>query len=130
MQKALLPKMPGCIEHHLKLASVISDAKAKHKFLAVYWLDLANAYGSVHHSLISFALQHYHAPPPQLLHLVTSFYSNLSVTFTSANWSTPLIALKIGVYQGDPLSVIIFNTVMNAMVNAIKYRPNLSYHLE
>ena len=31
--------------------------------LAVCWLDLANAYGSVHHSLIQFSVEHYHAPP-------------------------------------------------------------------
>ena len=63
IQKAFMPKTPGCIEHHLKLATVLNDARQKHKSLAVCWIDLANAYGSVHHSLISYALQHYHAPP-------------------------------------------------------------------
>ena len=43
--------LPGCTEHHLKLASVLAEARKKHKSLSVCWLDLANAYGSVHHSL-------------------------------------------------------------------------------
>ena len=128
IQKAFMPRTPGCIEHHLKLATVIQDARQKHKSLAVCWLDLANAYGSVHHSLITFSLQHYHAPP-KFLHFVENFYSNLSATFNSSQWSTPPIPLKIGVYQGDPLSVVIFNTVINTMVDTIRSRPDLGYHL-
>ena len=78
-----MPRTPGCMEHHLKLATVIQDARQKHKSLAVCWLDLANAYGSIHHSLITFSLLHYHAPP-KFLNLVTNFYSNLSATISSS----------------------------------------------
>ena len=59
-----MPTIPGCTEHHLKLSSVLAEAHSNHKSLAICWLDLANAYGSVHHSLIQFSLRHYHAPPP------------------------------------------------------------------
>ena len=76
VQKAFMPKTPGCIEHHHMLAEVFKDAKKKHKSLAVCWLDLANAYGSVNHSLILYSLRHYHAPP-QFLKLIQAFYSNL-----------------------------------------------------
>ena len=51
LQKAFMPTVPGCTEHYLKLSSVLSEAHSNHKSLAVCWLDLANAYGSVHHSL-------------------------------------------------------------------------------
>ena len=128
IQKGFMPRSPGCIEHHQKLATILRDAKQKHKALAVCWLDLANAYGSVHHFLIHFTLQHYHAPP-QFLEIIQSFYSNLSAKVNSNSWSTPLIPLKIGVYQGDPLSVVIFNTVINTMVEVIKTRPDLGYHI-
>ena len=128
VQKAFIPKLCGCNEHHFKLASVLSDAHRKHKSLAVCWLDLANAYGSVHHSLLSFFLQHYHAPP-QFLAIVKAFYSNLSATINSLDWSTPPIPLEVRVYQGDLLSVVLFNTVINTMVDTIKTRPDLGYHL-
>ena len=81
-----------------------------HKSLAVCWLDLANAYGSVHHSLINFSLRHYHAPP-QFLAILQSLYSGLSAKILTAEWETPVISLEKGVYQGDPLSVVIFNTI-------------------
>ena len=83
IQKAFMPQTPGCIEHHLKLATIMQDARKRHRSLAVCWLDLANAYGSVHHSLITFSLQHYHAPP-KFPHLVQNFYSNLAVTINSS----------------------------------------------
>ena len=44
-------------------------------------------------------------------------------------WATPLIPLQIGVYtyQGDPLSVVIFNTVMNTLVDTLQSRLDLGY---
>ena len=128
IQKTFMPKTPGYMEHHLKLATVFNDARRKHKSLAVCWIDTVNAYGSVDHPLISYALQHYHAPP-QFLQIVQSFYSNHFTRISTTKWSTPSIPLKIGVYQGDPLSVVIYNTVINTMVDTIKARLDLGYHL-
>ena len=63
MHEACLPTVPGVSEHHSKLAAIISGAIKNKRSLAMAWLDIANAYGSVHHSLIQFALRRYHAPP-------------------------------------------------------------------
>lgn len=38
------------------------SAKRENKDLHVVWLDLENAYGSVPHQLISFALDFFHVP--------------------------------------------------------------------
>ena len=126
LQKAFLPNVPGCTEHQLKLSSILKEAQEKHKALAVCWLDLANAYGSVHHSLIEFSLRHYHAPP-QFLSILHSLYSGLNGIVTTKTWETPLVSLQKGVYQGDPLSVVIFNTVMNTLVDTISLRIDLGY---
>ena len=37
--------------------------------------------------------------------------------FITADWSTPCIPLQVGVYQGDPLSVVIFKSVMNTLID-------------
>ena len=129
IQKAFMTAVPGCTEHHSKLAAVLSDARSKHKSLAICWLDLANAYGSVHHSLIQFALRHYHAPQ-KFQSIVASLYSNLSASIKTNEWATSCIPLEIGVYQGDPLSVVIFNTVMNTMVDTLKLQTDLGYVLD
>ena len=126
IQKGFMPATPGCIEHHSKLSTTIYEARNSHKSLAVCWLDLANAYGSVHHSLIQYSFCHYHAPP-QFLASIQALYSNLSATVVSQDWSTSNIPLQLGVYQGDPFSVVVFNTVINTMVDTIHQRLDLGY---
>ena len=112
-QKAFMPFTPSCIEHNTKLAAVLlSQARRKHKSLTACWLDIANAYRSVHHSLIQFSLQHYHAPPE---FCKISIYTYLSASISTNHWSTGIVPLEIGVYQGYPLSVAIFNTVINTL---------------
>ena len=80
----------------------------------------------MHHSLIHFSLQHYHAPP-QFLAAVEVLYTGLNAKFSTAEWETPVIPLQKGVYQGDPLSVVIFNTVMNSLLDTVSLRTDLGY---
>ena len=85
VQKAFLRTIPGCTEHHLKLATILGDARKKHKSLPVCWLNLVNVYGSVHNTLISFVLKHYSAPP-QFRAIVQAFYTGLQARVTSGEW--------------------------------------------
>ena len=82
VQKAFIDGIPGCTEHHIKLLSMIEDARKKHKSLSVCWLDIANAFGSVHHNLIQFSLKHYHAPH-HLVSVISDLYNNLAGVITS-----------------------------------------------
>jgi len=119
IQKAFINGIPGCTEQQCKLASIIQEARKKHRSLSVCWLDLANAYGSVHHQLIHFTLNNYHAPD-KMMNIVSSLYSGLGATVTADGWATPVIPFQIGVYQGDPFSVVIFNTVMCTLIDALQ----------
>ena len=121
-----MPSVPGCIEHYTKLAAAINEARACHKSICVCWLDLANAYGSVHHELIKFSLRFYHAPS-KLLDTVGNLYTNLSASISTPHGPTNAIPLKIGIYQGDPLSVTIFNTVMNTYLDGLKQLQHCGY---
>ena len=99
VQKAFLPTVPGVSEHHSKLATIISGARKNKRSLAVAWLDITNAYGSVHHLLIQFALRRYHAPP-DFCNFLQLWYTGLSTSISTPDWVTPSICLEIGVYQG------------------------------
>ena len=57
VQKGSMKKVAGCWEHTSMVWSALKDARATKGSLAVLWLDLANAYGSVPHKLIVFALK-------------------------------------------------------------------------
>jgi potassium voltage-gated channel Eag-related subfamily H protein 8 len=129
VQKAFVDGIPGCTEHHVKLLSILNEAHRKHKSLCVCWLDLSNAFGSVHHSLIRFSFQHYHAPP-EMVDMMAAFYENLIGIVSSKSWQSQPLHLQIGVFQGDPLSVLVFNTVMNTLVDTItKQYSSLGYAL-
>ena len=107
VQKGFMMATPGCLEHQSKLASIIQDARMKLKSLTVCWLNLANAYSSVHHSLIDFSLKHCHAPTDLELQLmVQALYRDLSASVITAEWSTPTIPLQIGVYTGMQLGCL------------------------
>ena len=54
--------MSGCVEHTYLLNEALKDAKKNRRQIVVSWVDLANAYGSVPHNLIQFALEWYHVP--------------------------------------------------------------------
>lgn len=128
IQKAFADSIPGCIEHHFKLSSALNEAKQQQKNICICWIDLANAYGSVHHNLIFLALEHYHLPKP-FIDLVRNIYSGLSAIISTKQWNTTPFPLRIGIFQGDPMSVIIFNLVINLFVEFISENYHqLGYH--
>ena len=115
-------------EHQAKLAAVITSSKKLKRSLSIVWLDIANAYGSVHHSLIQFSLAHYHAPQ-EFCRLLESWYSDLSATISLDKWVSDQVLLQTGVYQGDLLSVVIFLTIINTLSDTLSTRSDLGFSL-
>src|SRR4051812_34592295 len=63
VQKGFKANTPGCLEHSFAMFEALLDAKHNQRQIVVTWLDLCNAYGSIKHNLVQFALQWYHACP-------------------------------------------------------------------
>ena len=123
-QEAFPPTIPGVTKHHSKLAAIINGAKQTKRSLAVTWLNTVNAYGSVNHSLIQFALNCYH-DPPDLCKFLQSWYTGLTATISTPDWVSPVIPLDIRMLYGDPLSVVIFLKVMATLSNTLATRKEL-----
>ena len=87
IQKGFLAGTPGCLEHTFALLEALQDAKDSYRQIIVAWLDLANAYGSVRHNLIQFALNWYHVPKA-VQELIFDYYEKLCAMVTANNWST------------------------------------------
>ena len=129
LQKAFVPGIPGCHEHQFKVWRALQDAKASQRSLCAVWLDLKNAYGSVHHQLIQYAMSRYHVSE-KCQRVVACLYSNLTVQVRTPDWQTGMIPFQKGVFQGDPLSVSIFNMVINMYVDQISSPRHLSLAYE
>ena len=63
VQKGCVDKVPGCWEHMSMVWSALNEAQSTKSCLANISLDIANAYESISHRLLFFALEHYGADP-------------------------------------------------------------------
>ena len=117
-QKAFLEGVHGCTEHQNKLRQAILDARRNQRNITVCWLDLANAFGSLHQNLITYALWNYHLPGP-FIRTIQSLYSGQLAVISSKEWETQPVHLAKGLFQGDPLSSATFNVIINLYLNTL-----------
>ena len=118
IQKGFLPKISGTFEHTAQMANVINTARIKQRSLVITLLDLKNAFGEVHHSLIPEVLKYHHVPTHIQL-LIRSLYSNFQTSIITSSFQTPYIAVGRGVLQGDCLSPLTFNLCFNTFIRYI-----------
>ena len=119
IQKGGVPGVSGCMEHTAILSQLIREAKAEKKGLVVVWLDIANAYGSIPHSLIQLALRKAHVPE-EFCKLVEAYYSNMNIRFTTKEFTTEWQRVEKGIITGCTLSVILFALSMTMLVMSAK----------
>ena len=119
IQKGGVPGISGCMEHTAILSQLIREAKAEKKGLVVVWLDIANAYGSIPHSLIQLALRRAHVPD-EICKLVETYYANVNIRFTTKEFTTEWQRVEKGIITGCTLSVILFALTMTMLVMSVK----------
>ena len=116
IQKAFMEGVAGCIEHATIIAEMIKDAKQHQNALCLVWLDLANAYGSVNHMMIQFALKWYHIPR-EMIELIFNYYDQLFLQVHTEDWTSEWFQLAIGVAQGCTTSTMIFNIAFQLLLD-------------
>ena len=111
--------MSGCLEHTALLSQLIREAKTGKGDLVVTWLDIANAYGSIPHSLILTALERTHVPE-RMRQLIESYYSDVKIRFTTKEYTTNWQQVEKGIITGCTISVILFTIAMTMLVVSVK----------
>ena len=117
-QKGFLQGVAGCSEHITALKAALLDSKSSYRQIVIAWIDLKNAFGSVSHNLIQFALQWYHVPA-RLANIIFTYYEMLFATIEEGNWSSQCFAYEIGVFQGCVISPLLFNMVFNLLLDLL-----------
>ena len=59
-QKAFMVEVAGCIEHSTLIFEALKEAKEEYRSICLAMLDFANAYGSIRHNVIHFAMEWSH----------------------------------------------------------------------
>ena len=127
IQKGFLLGVAGAIEHDMVLDSVLQDAKTHRRTISMLLVDLKNAFGSVPHEKIAWALRRFGAPK-WVQSYVTNFYSTVKCQLTSKAWSTNYLQVQRGVLQGDTLSPLLFLLVMQVGLYGLhNTNPNYGY---
>ena len=119
IQKGFTPNLSGTLEHTAQMANIINKARIKQRSLVITLLDLKNAFGEVHHNLVTSVLDYHHIPEHIKL-IVESLYTNFQTSIITSEFRTPFITVGRGVLQGDCLSPLLFNMCFNTFIQHIK----------
>ena len=109
--------MSGCLEHTGVVSQLIREAKSNRGDLAVLWLDLENAYGSIPHKLVETALIKYHVPEG-IRNLILNYYDNFKLRVSSGETTSGWQKLEKGIITGCTISVSLFTLAMNLLVKS------------
>ena len=123
LQKGFLPGVSVCTGHTSLISEALRDARSHQRSICVSWLDLRNAFGSVRHSLIQFALRHYFFPR-HFQQLVFSYYESLVAMVEVPDvFETSPFHFGIGVFQGCTLSPLLLNIVIQLLLDSLEKPP-------
>ena len=128
LQKAFLPGINGCIEHNVVMDEIIKSARSNNKTLHITWYDLEDAFGSVPHSLIMHSLERTHFPP-QIQNYIREQYKQTTSVVQTGSFKSEEFSFKRGVFQGDPLSPIIFLLAFNPVLKSLQEELGSGYNL-
>ncbi|XP_030281784.1 uncharacterized protein LOC115586678 [Sparus aurata] len=117
VQKGGIPGVPVCLEHSGVVTQLIREASEGKGDLAVLWLDLANAYGSIPHKLVEVALERHHVPS-NIKVLIMDYHNSFNLRFTSGTVTSEHHRLEKGIITGCTISVILFALAMNMLVKS------------
>ena len=127
-QKGSIRGVAGCWEHTSMIWNAIKDARCNQKSLSILWLDLANAYGTVPHKLIEFALRRY-GVPQEWLNLILAYYDGLWGRSSSKDVSSDWFRYEKGIFAGCTISVILFLAAFNVIIEYVGAGHLKSYNL-
>lgn len=120
-QKGFQP-LDGCAENLALLKSIINKAKMLQHSVYLAFLDMAKAFDSVSHHSIARAMERF-GVPSILRNYILSGYSGATTKIRYAGSLSNSIPMTRGVKQGDPLSPLLFNLVINEALEKLQEGP-------
>lgn len=103
------------MEHIGVVSQLLKEAKRNRGDIAIVWLDLKNAYGSIPHKLVEAAL-HRHYVPSKITELISDYYNNFQLRTLSENTASAWHKLEKGIITGCTISATLFCLAMNMLI--------------
>lgn len=105
----------GCAENVAVLSAVLFDARTNRRQLHVITLDVRKAFDTVSHDAIRYVLCR-HGMPQVMVEYLSTLYRTAAVRLEVDGEFSDEILPGRGVRQGDPLSPLLFNLIMNEIL--------------
>ena len=116
-QRAFIP-VDGCFENTTILNTLIKRAKRSLKELNIIGIDIAKAFDSVSRDSIQRSLE-LHGVEKNMITYIMNSYLNNTTDMICGNVKIDNVKLLRGVKQGDPLSPILFNIIMDELFHIL-----------
>ena len=115
IQKGCMEKIPDCWVHMSMVWDSLKSEKHDKTSLSAIWLDVANAYGSLPHRLIYFALKRY-GVSEKWIKIIQQYYggiwSKCFQIFSPSNWHHHQRCIFIGC----TVSIVLFLAAINVII--------------
>ena len=110
-----MEKIPGCWEHMSMVWDSLKSSKHNKTSFSAIWLDVANAYGSVPHRLIYFALKHY-GVSEKWIKIIQQYNGGIRSKcfqeFSPYSW----LHHQRGISIGCTVSIVLFLAAINVII--------------
>lgn len=116
-QRAFI-RADGCADNTSMLDMVLRYHKSKYKSCYLASLDISKAFDSVSHKAIYQTLEAF-GLPKEMIDYIRNYYADSGTRLTGQGWTSEVICPRRGVKQGDPMSPIIFNMVMDRLLTSL-----------
>ena len=113
-------RFAGCLEHTSMIWHQIQTAKREKRDLNVVFLDLANAFGSVPHSLIWSSFRYFKVSEI-VVNLVKAHFQDIRMCASVAELTTGWQRLEIRIMAGCTVSPLAFTMAMEVIIRASKW---------
>lgn len=107
----------GTLENLSIISTVLADARLSRKEVHIALLDLRKAFDSVKHQAIIETITDLGCPKP-FIKYIKSLYTDFRTTLQYGHTNT-ILNVNQGVLQGDPISPLLFNAVMDRAIKQI-----------
>ena len=123
-QKAFI-RRDGIAENIFLLKNIIYQHKQYLNPLKICLLDVSKAFESVSHDAI-IAMSNRAGLPKIIIEYITNSYTNCKTQLKYKKRISPCIAVNCGVKQGDPMSPLLFNAVIDYTISDLPH--SISIH--
>ena len=117
-EKGFVP-VDGCFENVKILQQVIKQQRKKRKEYNLVFIDLAKAFDTVSHKSIEKGLQR-KGVPEEVIETIMGMYTHATTVITVGGKSTKQIKINAGVKQGCPLSPLLFNLIIDELLEKLR----------